>query len=197
MITSHQLRAARALLNITAKQLAELSGFGLATIQRMENRGTDKSTLANVAFVKQTLEEQGVEFFDIGMTYETQNLKNTPAKKPLISEGVRFSISTELVKEISDQLITEGIYVFYSSERPDNFTPKRFINLAQRLFSYIFLESEIYLQMDRTENDKEIFCLYLGNRFTKEEAAKYAKNRYALYTSHDDPPKKNPPKRGW
>lgn len=39
MITSLQMRAARALLNIDQRQLADLSGLSLPTIQRMEASG--------------------------------------------------------------------------------------------------------------------------------------------------------------
>jgi len=46
MITSAQLRAARALLGLDQKQLAELSGLSLPTIQRME--GSDDMIRGNV-----------------------------------------------------------------------------------------------------------------------------------------------------
>ena len=46
MITSAQLRAARALLGWDQKQLAELSGLSLPTIQRME--GSDDMIRGNV-----------------------------------------------------------------------------------------------------------------------------------------------------
>ena len=39
MITAAQLRAARALLGIDQRKLAELSGLSLPTIQRMEGSG--------------------------------------------------------------------------------------------------------------------------------------------------------------
>lgn len=46
MISSGQLRAARALLGIDQKQLAELSGLSLPTVQRME--GSDGVVRGNV-----------------------------------------------------------------------------------------------------------------------------------------------------
>lgn len=46
MITSGQLRAARALLGIDQKELAELSGLSVPTIQRME--GSDGIVRSNV-----------------------------------------------------------------------------------------------------------------------------------------------------
>ena len=39
MITSAQMRAARALLNIDQRELADISGLSLPTIQRMESSG--------------------------------------------------------------------------------------------------------------------------------------------------------------
>jgi transcriptional regulator with XRE-family HTH domain len=39
MITSFQMRAARALLNIDQRELADISGLSLPTIQRMEASG--------------------------------------------------------------------------------------------------------------------------------------------------------------
>ena len=46
MITSSQLRAARALLGLDQKQLADLSDLSLPTIQRME--GSDEMIRGNV-----------------------------------------------------------------------------------------------------------------------------------------------------
>jgi transcriptional regulator with XRE-family HTH domain len=57
MITSLQMRAARALLGIDQRQLAELSGVSLPTVQRME------SSTGNVRGVVDTLTKV-VEAFD-------------------------------------------------------------------------------------------------------------------------------------
>jgi transcriptional regulator with XRE-family HTH domain len=57
MITSLQMRAARALLGIDQRQLAELSGVSLPTVQRME------SSAGNVRGVVDTLTKV-VEAFD-------------------------------------------------------------------------------------------------------------------------------------
>ncbi len=46
MITAAQLRAARALLSLDQKELAELTGLSLPTIQRME--GSDDMIRGNV-----------------------------------------------------------------------------------------------------------------------------------------------------
>lgn len=62
MITSTQLRAARALLGWDQKQLAEFSGLSLPTIQRMEN--SDELVRGNIDSLTKiltTLEEAGIE----------------------------------------------------------------------------------------------------------------------------------------
>ena len=63
MITSSQIRAARALINKSARELAEESGVGVATIRRMElAEGVPSSNAQNLDLVKRTLESIGVEF---------------------------------------------------------------------------------------------------------------------------------------
>jgi transcriptional regulator with XRE-family HTH domain len=54
MITSGQLKAARALLGIDQRELAELSGLSLPTIQRME--GSDGVVRSNVDSLMKLLE---------------------------------------------------------------------------------------------------------------------------------------------
>ena len=62
MMTAGQLRAARALLGMDQKVLAELSGVSLPTIQRMEKLGMERSQAGNVERVQRALEDGGVEF---------------------------------------------------------------------------------------------------------------------------------------
>lgn len=62
MITSQQMRAARALLGIDQRQLATLSGVSLATIQRMEvSEGQVRSVVDTLVKVINALEEAGIE----------------------------------------------------------------------------------------------------------------------------------------
>jgi predicted transcriptional regulator len=62
MITSAQMRAARALLGIDQRQLAELSGVSLPTIQRMEaSDGTVRCVVDSLTKVVEALEAVGVE----------------------------------------------------------------------------------------------------------------------------------------
>jgi transcriptional regulator with XRE-family HTH domain len=63
MITSCQIRAARALLNKSARELAEMSGVGVATIRRMELAPSVPSSNAQTLdLVQKTLESEGVVF---------------------------------------------------------------------------------------------------------------------------------------
>lgn len=62
MITPAQMRAARALLGIDQKQLAELSGVSLPTIQRMEaSEGNVRGTIDTLTKVVEALDCAGIE----------------------------------------------------------------------------------------------------------------------------------------
>ncbi len=67
MITAAQLRAARALLGIDQRELAEAAGLSLPTIQRME--GSDGVIRGNVDSLMKligALEEAGIELISEG-----------------------------------------------------------------------------------------------------------------------------------
>jgi transcriptional regulator with XRE-family HTH domain len=73
MITAAQLRAARMLLGIRQRSLAELSGLSVATIQRMESsetmvRGNVDSLVRLIA----AFEAAGVEMIDEGAASQSQ-----------------------------------------------------------------------------------------------------------------------------
>jgi transcriptional regulator with XRE-family HTH domain len=62
MISGSQLRAARALLDMDRKTLAELSGVSLPTIQRMESaQDVVGGTVETLVKVVEALENAGVE----------------------------------------------------------------------------------------------------------------------------------------
>lgn len=62
MITSHQMRAARALLGIDQKRLAGLAGVSLPTIQRMETSdGQVRGVVETLVKVVSALEREGIE----------------------------------------------------------------------------------------------------------------------------------------
>lgn len=63
MITSEQIRAARQLLKITATELADKSGVGVATIRRFElMTGVPSGNARSIEAIQKALELAGVEF---------------------------------------------------------------------------------------------------------------------------------------
>ena len=67
MITAAQLRAARALLGIDQRQLAEASGLSLPTIQRMEgSEGVVRGNVDSLVKLVEALERAGIELIGEG-----------------------------------------------------------------------------------------------------------------------------------
>lgn len=67
MLTSYQLRAARALLGIDQRRLAELSGLSVPTIQRMEaSSGVIRGNVDSLMKLISALEQAGVELIGEG-----------------------------------------------------------------------------------------------------------------------------------
>ena len=63
MISSGQIRAARALLRMTVAELAESSGIGVATIKRLEaTNGLPPAHVRTLESLRKALEGAGVEF---------------------------------------------------------------------------------------------------------------------------------------
>lgn len=63
MITSDQIRAARALLRWSGKELAEKSGVGFSTVMKMESdSGVPNSNFKTFEALIKTFEDAGVEF---------------------------------------------------------------------------------------------------------------------------------------
>ncbi|UKV16034.1 helix-turn-helix domain-containing protein [Thalassospiraceae bacterium SW-3-3] len=62
MITAGQMRAARALLGIDQKTLAEMAGISVPTIQRMESsKGNVRGVVDTLAKVVDALDRAGIE----------------------------------------------------------------------------------------------------------------------------------------
>ncbi|GHB96906.1 helix-turn-helix domain-containing protein [Thermomonas carbonis] len=62
MISSTQMRAARALLGIDQKQLAEMAGVSVPTIQRMESsHGNVRGVVATLTKIIDALDAAGLE----------------------------------------------------------------------------------------------------------------------------------------
>ena len=85
MITAAQLRAARALLGIDQRQLAELSGLSVPTIQRMEaSEGVIRGNVDSLMKLIGALQGLGIEL--IG--------ENAPSAGG--GRGVRFKTSSKI-----------------------------------------------------------------------------------------------------
>ncbi|MET0942746.1 MAG: helix-turn-helix transcriptional regulator [Mesorhizobium sp.] len=62
MMTAAQMRAARAMLGIDQRQLAEMAGVSVPTIQRMESsEGTVRGVVESLTKVVEALDRAGVE----------------------------------------------------------------------------------------------------------------------------------------
>jgi predicted transcriptional regulator len=67
MITSAQIRAARALLGLDQRRLAEAAGLSLPTIQRMEgSAGQVRGNVESLVKVVEALERAGIELIGAG-----------------------------------------------------------------------------------------------------------------------------------
>lgn len=83
MITSCQMRAARAMLAIDQKQLADLAGVSVPTIQRMEaSNGNVRGVISTLTKVVEALDAAGIELIGEGMpsvgTGRGVRLKSSP-----------------------------------------------------------------------------------------------------------------------
>lgn len=67
MITANQLRAARALLNIDQRHIAELADLSVPTIQRMEaSEGVIRANVDSLMKLVSALENAGIELINPG-----------------------------------------------------------------------------------------------------------------------------------
>ena len=63
MLSSNQIRAARALLGWSGTDLADLSGVGITTLRRYElQSGIPSANTSVLMMIKKTLESAGIEF---------------------------------------------------------------------------------------------------------------------------------------
>lgn len=80
MITTEQIRAARAILRITVAELSEKSGIGVATIKRLEaGRGVPAVHTRTLEEIQKALNLMGVEF--IGTPEDQPGIRLNVAKK--------------------------------------------------------------------------------------------------------------------
>ena len=80
MITSEQIRAARALTRMTVSQLSEYAGVGVATIKRLEAvDGVPPAQARTLASLQKALELTGVEFIGSPLGNPGVRLKTKPS----------------------------------------------------------------------------------------------------------------------
>jgi transcriptional regulator with XRE-family HTH domain len=94
MITAAQLRAARVLLGVDQRQLAELSGLSLPTIQRMEaSEAMVRGNVDSLVKLITALEAAGIELIDEGAASSAEG------------RGVRLKINSGPAKTYLDNQI--------------------------------------------------------------------------------------------
>jgi transcriptional regulator with XRE-family HTH domain len=72
MITANQLRAARALLNIDQREMAELADLSVPTIQRMEaSDGVIRANVDSLMKLVSALDNAGIELINPGVPSQT------------------------------------------------------------------------------------------------------------------------------
>ena len=63
MITSGQIKAARAMLGLTVAEMAKLAGIGFTTMVRLESSdGVPAGNVKTLTSVKSAIEKAGIEF---------------------------------------------------------------------------------------------------------------------------------------
>jgi transcriptional regulator with XRE-family HTH domain len=94
MITAAQLRAARVLLGIDQRRLAELSGLSVPTIQRMEASETMvRGNVDSLVKLSTALDAAGIELIDEGAVSNAEG------------RGVRLKINSGSAKTYLDSQI--------------------------------------------------------------------------------------------
>jgi len=91
MLTSEQIRAARALLRMEQITLAERAGVGSDTIKRLERQdGPVRAQAGTIAAIRSALESAGVEFTDDNMGVGLRADPQAAIKKAILEEANRI-----------------------------------------------------------------------------------------------------------
>ena len=98
MITANQLRAARALLSIDQRQVAELADLSVPTIQRMEaSDGVIRANVDSLMKLVSALESAGIELINPGAASATggrgvrlrEHITNPKTKSKIVRQPKR------------------------------------------------------------------------------------------------------------
>ena len=112
MITAHQLRAARALLNIDQRQTADLADLSVPTIQRMEaSDGVIRANVDSLMKLVAALENAGIELINPGVPSPSGGrgvrLREHVAKPKMKSEIVSGAEYIKMATEKEESAKTE------------------------------------------------------------------------------------------
>jgi len=66
MITASQVRAARVLVGLDQRDLAEMADLGIATVKRLETAKEPRGAVKTMLKVQAALEKAGIEFIPAG-----------------------------------------------------------------------------------------------------------------------------------
>ena len=66
MITAAQVKAARVLLGLSQRDLAEIADLGIATVKRLETAAEPRGAVTTILKVQDALEKAGIEFIPAG-----------------------------------------------------------------------------------------------------------------------------------
>ena len=110
MLTSAQIRAARALLRWSAEDLARQSAIGVTTIRRAELTDQKTSmTKANDLAVRRALEGAGVEFIDENGGGQASGFVTVSGRKRPNSPPVILAKQTQLSVAVRAHLISASV----------------------------------------------------------------------------------------
>ena len=133
MITANQLRAARALLNIDQRQMAELADLSVPTIQRMEaSDGVVRGNVDSLMKLVSALDDAGIELIGPGALSSTggrgvrlreQQVAKPKAKRPgseavLAARAGAGPVSKEHIRKNSQGVTATASTCSSSARRP-------------------------------------------------------------------------------
>lgn len=103
MLHSCQIRAARAFLMMSSKELADLASISTRTVQLIERKenAIHKTSFETIKKIRDIFEERGIEFTEIS---DEKNL-----------EGIGIKFNPYIVKAISE-LITKSVTIIQNPE---------------------------------------------------------------------------------
>ncbi|MFW0776557.1 MAG: response regulator [Rickettsiales bacterium] len=107
MITLEQIKAARAMLNFSQKQLAEKAGIAVATLNNIERGAQTDPKISTMRAIREALESEGISFINeplggVGLTLSPKNI----------------SIENALILIIDDSKADRMLYKSWLSKAP-------------------------------------------------------------------------------